>query len=155
MTRTTLVRPRLSLISPRRRRAGFTIAELLISMTVALVVITAGANFAVRSLQTRRGWTVRESVDRNARFVGMSLARDAQEPRQLLHVALLQRHRRDAAAIRARRAVDRLFDILGDATQPPLDVIVRLEMAPQREVLVALLVAQAAYLDQVGDHVPA
>lgn len=63
----------------RRRRRGFTIAELLISMTVALVVITAGANFAVRSLQTRRGWTVRESVDRNARFVGMSLARDAQE----------------------------------------------------------------------------
>jgi prepilin-type N-terminal cleavage/methylation domain-containing protein len=63
----------------RRHRRGFTIAELLISMTVALVVITAGANFAVRSLQTRRGWTVRESVDRNARFVGMSLARDAQE----------------------------------------------------------------------------
>ena len=63
----------------RRQRAGFTIAELLISMTVALVVITAGANFAVRSLQTRRGWTMRESVDRNARFVGMSLARDAQE----------------------------------------------------------------------------
>lgn len=63
----------------RRQRTGFTIAELLISMTVALVVITAGANFAVRSMHTRRGWTARESVDRNARFVGMSLARDAQE----------------------------------------------------------------------------
>ena len=62
-----------------RQRTGFTIAELLISMTVALVVITGGANFAVQSMHTRRGWTARESVDRNARFVGMSLARDAQE----------------------------------------------------------------------------
>lgn len=63
----------------RRTRAGFTIAELLISMTVALVVITGGTNFALRSWQARRSWTVKESVDRNARFVGMSLARDAQE----------------------------------------------------------------------------
>lgn len=62
-----------------RRRQGFTIAELLISMTIGMVVITAATSFSMRSWQTRRGWTVRESVDRNARFVGLSLARDAQE----------------------------------------------------------------------------
>lgn len=62
-----------------RRRAGFTLAELLISMTVALVVITSATAFSVSSWKTRRGWTVREGVDRGARFVGLSLARDAQE----------------------------------------------------------------------------
>ncbi len=60
-------------------RRGFTIIELLISMTIGVVVITAAMSFAMRSWQTRRGWSVRESVDRNARFVGLSLARDAQE----------------------------------------------------------------------------
>lgn len=63
----------------RRRRSGFTLVELLMSMTIGVVVITAATSFSMRSWQTRRGWTVRETVDRNARFVGMSIARDAQE----------------------------------------------------------------------------
>ncbi len=62
-----------------RRRAGFTLAELLISMTVAMVVITGATAFSVSSWQTRRGWTVKEGVDRGARFVGLSLARDVAE----------------------------------------------------------------------------
>ncbi len=64
---------------PRRTRRGFTIAEVLISMTIALVLITSATRFTVSSWQARRGWTVRESVDRNARFVGLSLARDLQD----------------------------------------------------------------------------
>lgn len=63
----------------RRRRSGFTLAEILISMTVALVVIAGATNFSVSSWKTRRGWTVRETVDRDARFVGLSIARDVQE----------------------------------------------------------------------------
>ncbi len=63
----------------RRRRSGFTLVELLMSMTIGIVVLTAATSFSMRSWQTRRGWTVRETVDRNARFVGMSIARDAQE----------------------------------------------------------------------------
>ncbi len=62
-----------------RRRTGFTLVELLISMTVAMVVITGATAFSVSSWQTRRGWTVKESVDRGARFVGLSLARDVAE----------------------------------------------------------------------------
>jgi len=62
-----------------RRRAGFTLVELLMSMTIGVVVITAATSFSMSSWKTRRAWTVRESVDRNARFVGMSIARDAQE----------------------------------------------------------------------------
>lgn len=62
-----------------RARSGFSIVELLLSMTIALVVITGATKFALGSWQTRRGWTVKESVDRGARFVGLSLARDVQE----------------------------------------------------------------------------
>jgi len=63
----------------RHPRSGFTVAELLISMIVGLVVVSGASSFALKSWQARRGWTIKESVDRNARFVGMSLARDAQE----------------------------------------------------------------------------
>ncbi len=62
-----------------RRRRGFTIVELLISLIVSLVVVSSATAFAVTSWESRRGWTIRESVDRNARYVGMSLARDVQE----------------------------------------------------------------------------
>lgn len=63
----------------KRARAGFTLVELLLSMTVSMVIITSATGFALTSWQSRRGWTIREAIDRNARFIGMSLARDAQE----------------------------------------------------------------------------
>ena len=59
-----------------KSRRGFTIVELLLSMTIALVVITGATEFTVSSWKTRRGWTTRESFDRGGRFVGLSLARD-------------------------------------------------------------------------------
>lgn len=62
-----------------RTRRGFTLVELMLSMTVAIVVITAATSFSMSSWQTRRGWTVREGVDRGARFIGLALARDVQE----------------------------------------------------------------------------
>lgn len=73
-------------LSPRHRRGptqrarrGFTLPEVLISLTIAMVVISGAVAFSVQSWSTRRGWTVRETVDRDARFVGLSLARDVQE----------------------------------------------------------------------------
>jgi prepilin-type N-terminal cleavage/methylation domain-containing protein len=65
--------------SSLRARRGFSLVEVLISLTVATVVLSAATAFAVQSWQTRRGWTVRETVDRDARFVGLSIARDVQE----------------------------------------------------------------------------
>lgn len=62
-----------------RTRRGFTITEVLLSLTIALVVISSATAFSVQSWRTRRNWTVRETVDRDARFVGLSLARDVQE----------------------------------------------------------------------------
>lgn len=66
-------------VSRRRARSGFTLVELLLTMTVSMVIITSATGFALTSWQSRRGWTIREAIDRNARFVGMSLSRDAQE----------------------------------------------------------------------------
>ncbi len=63
----------------RRQRRGFTLAEVLISMTIGLIVIASATAFSVNSWQTRRSWTVKEGVDRGARLVGLSLARDVQE----------------------------------------------------------------------------
>ena len=63
----------------RRLRRGFTLAEVLISITIGTVVIASATAFSLSSWQTRRSWTVREGVDRGARFVGLSIARDVQE----------------------------------------------------------------------------
>lgn len=60
-----------------RGRRGFSLVELLMALTIGMVVIVAGTEFAVRTFKARRGWTVRETVDRNARFAGLSLRRDA------------------------------------------------------------------------------
>lgn len=60
-------------------RRGFTLVEMLIAMVIAMVVITSAMAFTVSTYEGRRHWTLRESVDRDARFIGMSLARDAQE----------------------------------------------------------------------------
>ncbi len=53
--------------------------ELILSMTISMIIITSATGFALTSWKARRGWTLREAIDRNARFVGMSLSRDAQE----------------------------------------------------------------------------
>lgn len=63
----------------RRNRTGFTLVELLITMTVSMVIISSATGFAMTSWHSRRNWTIREAIDRNARFIGMSLSRDAQE----------------------------------------------------------------------------
>jgi len=63
----------------RRYRRGFTLAEVLISMTIGMVVLASATAFSLNSWKTRRSWTVREGVDRGARFVGLSIARDVQE----------------------------------------------------------------------------
>ncbi|MEP6779921.1 MAG: prepilin-type N-terminal cleavage/methylation domain-containing protein, partial [Gemmatimonadaceae bacterium] len=77
MKRTIMRRKRRVAHSGKRR--GFTLVELLISMTIAMVVLSSATAFAMTSWHARRGWTIREAIDRNARFIGMSLSRDVQE----------------------------------------------------------------------------
>ena len=61
-----------------RNRAGFTIVELLISLTVGLVIVSAAVSFAITTFRGVEGGKLREEVYRNSRFIGMSLQRDAQ-----------------------------------------------------------------------------
>ena len=57
---------------------GFTIIELLISLVAGLVVLTASMSFAVTTMRSVGANEIREDVQRNARFVAMSLQRDVQ-----------------------------------------------------------------------------
>lgn len=71
--------PRAAPRSRLRQRTGFTIVELLISLVMSLVILSSAAAFAMSSWQSRRSWTMREGVDRSARFIGMAVSRDASE----------------------------------------------------------------------------
>ena len=73
-----IMRRKLQVANNAKRR-GFTLVELLISMIVAMVVLSSATAFAMTSWHSRRGWTIHEAIDRNARFIGMSLSRDVQE----------------------------------------------------------------------------
>ena len=57
---------------------GFTLIELLISLVAGLVVLTASMSFAVTTMRSVGGNEIREDVQRNARFIGLSLERDVQ-----------------------------------------------------------------------------
>ena len=57
---------------------GFTIIELLISLVAGLVVLTASMSFAVTTMRSVGGNEIREDVQRNARFIALSLERDVQ-----------------------------------------------------------------------------
>jgi prepilin-type N-terminal cleavage/methylation domain-containing protein len=57
---------------------GFTLIELVISLVMGLVVLTASMSFAVTTMRNVEGNEIREDVQRNARFVALSLERDVQ-----------------------------------------------------------------------------
>jgi len=59
-------------------RGGFTLVELIISLTIGLILVAASLSFAISTFQGAEGNKVREEVYRNARFINMSLQRDVQ-----------------------------------------------------------------------------
>jgi prepilin-type N-terminal cleavage/methylation domain-containing protein len=62
-----------------RQRAGFTLLELLLALTVGLVVLTAATKLAAMTWVGVRGLSIRDDITRNARYIGLSLQRDVQE----------------------------------------------------------------------------
>jgi prepilin-type N-terminal cleavage/methylation domain-containing protein len=64
--------------TPRARR-GFTLVEMLIAMLLGVVVLSAATGFALQTWQTRRGSGIRDVVDRNGRYIGMTISRDVQD----------------------------------------------------------------------------
>ena len=59
-------------------RGGFTLIELLVVSVFSVVILGASLTFAIGALQSSEGNALRQEVFRNARFIGMSLERDAQ-----------------------------------------------------------------------------
>ena len=70
----------------------------------------------------------------------------------MFHVAVGQLNFGDAAAFRARAAIDGFVDVFGRMTELPLDKRVRLDPLAEARVLFAILFAQAADLNQIGYH---
>ena len=62
----------------RQPALGFTIVELIIALLLGVVILTAAVSFLITHLRTLEGSDIRESVDRNARYIGVLLRRDIQ-----------------------------------------------------------------------------
>jgi len=60
-------------------RRGFTLIELIMSMVLGVVILAISANFASATLRSSRGSDLRDGLNRDARFVGMSISRDVQD----------------------------------------------------------------------------
>lgn len=65
-------------MSPRNR-AGFTLLELIIALTIGLVVLGSAMAVTAGTWRSVRGVTIRDGVTRNSRYLGVTLQRDVQE----------------------------------------------------------------------------
>ena len=63
---------------PKLAERGFTIIELLIALVMGLLVLAVAVSFTVTTLRSVEGSQIREETHRNARFIAMSVERDAQ-----------------------------------------------------------------------------
>jgi hypothetical protein len=72
--------------------------------------------------------------------------------RYFFHITLRELGGGNAAAIRALRTISLLFDFLRDGAEPALNEAVTLQVMPELLVFSALLLAQAADLDEIGEH---
>ena len=66
------------MLQQMKSNRGFTLIELVYSLIIGLVVLTASLSFAVTTMRSVEGNAIREEVQRNARFIALSLERDMQ-----------------------------------------------------------------------------
>lgn len=62
-----------------RGRTGFSLVELLVAMVVGVIVLMLATQIVLAATQSITSGDARASVDRTARFLGLSLQRDLQE----------------------------------------------------------------------------
>lgn len=65
--------------APRGVPRGFTLVELLVSMTVGVIVLGIATSFALGAWRGDRRQRTVDAIARDSRFVGMALARDVQD----------------------------------------------------------------------------
>lgn len=62
-----------------RRRGGYTLIELMIAIVVGVLVLSSATSLALTTFRSMSGLQMRDGIDRNARFVGLTLQRDLAE----------------------------------------------------------------------------
>jgi prepilin-type N-terminal cleavage/methylation domain-containing protein len=64
---------------PPRSRAGYTLIELMIAVVVGVLVLSSATSLALTTFRSMSGLQMRDGIDRNARFMGLTLQRDLAE----------------------------------------------------------------------------
>lgn len=77
---------------------------------------------------------------------------DAQEAGEALGIAIIDLCGCNPAAVRALCAIDGIFHLLRNGLKPPLNKIVPFQPGTKTLILLALLLAEALNLDEVGYH---
>jgi prepilin-type N-terminal cleavage/methylation domain-containing protein len=75
------MRPRTTSSARSRRRSGrgFTVIELIIALSLGAIVLAGAIGYMIRGMRTLAGNEIRQSLARNARYVGVSLRHDLQK----------------------------------------------------------------------------
>lgn len=63
----------------RRPQGGYTLIELMIAIVVGVLVLSSATSLALTTFRSMSGLQMRDGIDRNARFVGLTLQRDLAE----------------------------------------------------------------------------
>lgn len=63
----------------RRRPGGYTLIELMIAIVVGVLVLSSATSLALTTFRSMSGLQMRDGIDRNARFLGLTLQRDLAE----------------------------------------------------------------------------
>jgi prepilin-type N-terminal cleavage/methylation domain-containing protein len=63
----------------RRTQAGYTLIELMIAVVIGVLVLSSATSLAMTTFRSMSGLQMRDNIDRNARFVGLTLQRDLAE----------------------------------------------------------------------------
>src|SRR5262245_41259378 len=63
----------------RRSQAGYTLIELMIAVVIGVLVLSSATSLAMTTFRSMSGLQMRDAIDRNARFVGLTLQRDLAE----------------------------------------------------------------------------
>lgn len=64
---------------PSRSRHGFTLIELMIAVVIGVLVLSSATSLALTTFRSMSGLQMRDGIDRNARFIGLTLQRDLAE----------------------------------------------------------------------------
>lgn len=68
-------------MTERRRRpsGGYTLIELMIAIVIGVLVLSSATSLALTTFRSMSGLQMRDGIDRNARFMGLTLQRDLAE----------------------------------------------------------------------------